>query len=93
MLADHSGAAVGLVPRPVRDAHTPFCRDHKERSSLIEWRQAPKDDVKESIDDIEGACFANELIDDVDVVELAAPHCRIRCANRGQIPSRKCPSC
>ena len=70
MVADHPGAAVGLAPRESLETHASFGSGHKERSSLIESRQALEIDVT-AIDDIEGASLANELIEDVDVVELA----------------------
>ena len=70
VVADHPGAAVGLAPRESLETHASFGSGHKERSRLIESRQALEVDVA-AIDDIEGASLWNELIEDVDVVKLA----------------------
>ena len=70
VLADHSGAPIGLAPGESPEVHTLFGTGHEERAGLIESRQTLEVDIA-AIDDIEGASLGNELIENIDVVELA----------------------
>ena len=70
VLADHSGAPIGLALGESPEAHTLFGTGHEERAGLIESREAFEVHIA-AIDDVEGTGLGNKLIEDVDVVELA----------------------
>ena len=70
MVADHPGTAVGLAPGESFETHASIGTGHEERAALIESRQTLEVDIA-AIDDIEGASLGNELLENIDVVELA----------------------
>ena len=70
VVADHPGTAVGIAPCESLEAHPAFGTGDEEGARLIEASQTLGVDVP-SIDDIEGACLGNGLVENIDVVELA----------------------
>lgn len=70
LIADYARAPIGRMGTQAVEPQAPLGSGHEEGAGLVEARQAFEIEVA-AIHDIEGAGFDDELIEDIDVVELA----------------------